>query len=118
MESTGIFPTENEVTIINKKAQQLRDYDEVIVRNLQFFLPLQMDILVELRNRRRAVMDASAQNVSNAMLFLYILTIVCQAVKILVDKALALQKFATSIKYSMSPDVHTYLSRSVVDLMN
>jgi hypothetical protein len=39
-------------------------------------------------------------------------------VKILVDKALALQKFATSIKYSMSPDVHTYLSRSVVDLMN
>ena len=72
MESTGIFPTENEVTIINKKAQQLRDYDEVVVRNLQFFLPLQMDILVELRNRRRAVMDASAQNVSYAMLRFYI----------------------------------------------
>jgi len=39
-------------------------------------------------------------------------------VKILVDKALALQRFATNIKYSMSPDVHTYLSRSVVDIMN
>ncbi|KIM32731.1 hypothetical protein M408DRAFT_326475 [Serendipita vermifera MAFF 305830] len=102
MESTGIFPTENDVTIINKKAQQLRDYDEVIVRNMQVFLPLQMDILVELRNRRRTAMDASAQN----------------AGRILTEKALALQKFATSIKYSMSPDVHMYLSRSVVDLMH
>ncbi|KAG8801360.1 hypothetical protein FRC16_000668 [Serendipita sp. 398] len=102
METTGIFPTENDNSLINKKAQQLRDYDEVIVRNLQIFLPLQMDILVELRNRRRASMDATAQH----------------AIKNLVDKALALQKFATNIKYSMSPDVHTYLSRSVVDLMN
>lgn len=102
MESTGIFPTENDIASINKKAQQLRDYHEVIIRNLQFFLPLQMDILIELRNRRRASMDFSSQN----------------AAKILIDKALALQKFATSVKYSMSPDVHTYLSRSVVDLMN
>ncbi|KAG8834375.1 hypothetical protein FRC17_009050 [Serendipita sp. 399] len=102
MESTGIFPAENDNSLINKKAQQLRDYDEVIIRNLQIFLPLQMDILVELRNRRRAIMDATTQH----------------AVKSLVDKALALQKFATNIKYSMSPDVHTYLSRSVVDLMN
>lgn len=71
MESTGIFPTENEVTMINKKAQQLRDYDEVIVRNMQVFLPLQMDILVELRNRRRATMDASAQNVSHKLLLMF-----------------------------------------------
>lgn len=41
-----------------------------------------------------------------------------QSSKLLTEKALALQKFATNIKYSMSPDVHTYLSRSVVDLMN
>jgi hypothetical protein len=63
MESTGIFPVENDITTINKKAQQLRDYDEVIVRNLQFFLPLHMDILVELRNRRRATVDSTSLNV-------------------------------------------------------
>lgn len=66
MESTGIFPTENDITSINKKAQQLRDYDEVIVRNLQFFLPLQMDILVELRNKRRATVDFASVNVRSS----------------------------------------------------
>jgi hypothetical protein len=68
MESTGIFPTENDIASINKKAQQLRDYHEVIIRNLQFFLPLQMDILIELRNRRRSSMDFSAQNVREHLL--------------------------------------------------
>ena len=41
-----------------------------------------------------------------------------QNVKHLIDKALALQKFATNVKYSMSPDVHAYLSRSIVDMKN
>jgi hypothetical protein len=64
MDTTGIFPIENDISTINKKVQQLRQYDEVIVRNLQYLLPLQMDILVELRNRRRSSMDAVAQSVS------------------------------------------------------
>lgn len=69
MDTTGIFPVENDITTINKKVQQLRQYDEVIVRNLQYLLPLQMDILVELRNRRRSSMDAAAQSVSSACPF-------------------------------------------------
>ena len=63
MESTGIFPTENDVTLINRKVQALKEYDETIVRNLQIFLPLQMDTLVELRNRRRSMFDAANQSV-------------------------------------------------------
>ena len=47
-----------------------------------------------------------------------LLTLYLQNVKHLIDKALALQKFATNIKYSMSPDIHTYLSRSIVDMKN
>jgi hypothetical protein len=47
-----------------------------------------------------------------------LLTRYLQNVKYLIDKALALQKFATNVKYSMSPDVHTYLSRSIVDMKN
>lgn len=63
MESTGIFPTENDVTLINRKVQALKEYDETIVRNLQIFLPLQMDTLVELRNRRRSMFDVANQSV-------------------------------------------------------
>src|SRR5258708_36429414 len=63
MESTGIFPTENDVTLINRRVQALKEYDETIVRNLQIFLPLQMDTLVELRNRRRSMFDVANQSV-------------------------------------------------------
>ena len=63
MESTGIFPTENDVTLINTKVQALRECDETITRNLQIFLPLQVDILVELRNRRRSMFDVANQSV-------------------------------------------------------
>ena len=63
MESTGIYPTENDVTLINKKVQALKDYDETIIRNLRIFLPLHMDILVELRNRRRSLFDVATQSV-------------------------------------------------------
>jgi len=47
-----------------------------------------------------------------------LLTLYSQNVKHLIGKALALQKFATNVKYSMSPDVHAYLSRSIVDMKN
>lgn len=64
MESTGIFPSENDIALINKKVQALREYDDVIIRNLQYFLPLQMDILMEIRNQRRMAMDLTGQGVS------------------------------------------------------
>ena len=45
MESTQLIPLEGDIPTITRRADEFKEHDDAIARNLQIFLPLTMEIL-------------------------------------------------------------------------
>ncbi|KAF8572548.1 hypothetical protein K439DRAFT_1378281, partial [Ramaria rubella] len=102
IKSSNLVPLDGDITTITKRAEEFRDQDQSISRNLHVFLPLTMDVLHrQHENITRSIYSESGRQSTLAALR---------------TKSRSLMVFAGMLKYHMSADVHAQLARMDVDI--
>ncbi|KAF8588475.1 NIC-domain-containing protein [Ramaria rubella] len=102
IESSNLVPLDGDITTITKRAEEFKDQDESISRNLHVFLPLTMDVLHrQHENIKRSIYSESGRQSTLAALR---------------TKSRSLMVFAGMLKYRMSADVYAQLARMDVDI--
>ncbi|KAF8525242.1 nucleoporin-interacting protein NIC96 [Hysterangium stoloniferum] len=102
IESSGLVPLDGDITTITKRAEEFKDHDDAITRNLHVFLPLTMDIL----HRQHEIIKRSVYSDSGRQATLVALR----------TKSRSLMVFAGMLKYRMSADIYAHLARMDVDI--
>ncbi|EPQ61191.1 NIC-domain-containing protein [Gloeophyllum trabeum ATCC 11539] len=102
MESLELVPLDGDVAKITKRAEEFKDLHEALQRNLHTYLVLVMDALAAVH---RKVKDSGQPDATKKM-----------QLSTLRKKSRSLIMFAGMLKYRMSPDVYSYLSRVDVEV--
>ncbi|KAF8491289.1 nucleoporin-interacting protein NIC96 [Gautieria morchelliformis] len=102
IESSDLVPLDGDMATITKRAEEFKDHDESISRNLHAFLPLTMEVLHrQHENIKRSIYSESGRQATLAGLRI---------------KSRSLMVFAGMLKYRMSADVYAQLARMDVDI--
>ncbi|KIJ45082.1 hypothetical protein M422DRAFT_46895 [Sphaerobolus stellatus SS14] len=102
IDSANLVPLDYDVSMITKLAEDFKEHDESITRNLQAFLPLTMQIL---HRQHQIVKHSMLSNAARDA-----------AYAVLQIKARAIMMFAGMLKYRMSADVYSTLNVMFVDI--
>jgi nuclear pore complex protein Nup93 len=99
---------DGDVTVITKRAEEFKDHDDAITRNVHVFLPLTMDILHKQHEIiKRSVYSDPGRTEPEAL---------WQTLVALRTKSRSLMVFAGMLKYRMSADIYAHLARMDVDI--